>query len=347
MNLIVINYSMSNKSMLFSHQREVVKRLTGYFGEVVVVTADEDKGAPISNVRIISTNWKSGSRFISSVRFMRKILPLLFKKRNSVIFSHMTEVQSAIIAPVCKLLKIRHYLWYAHNSKSIYLRWNLFFVSAIISSTPGSCPVSSKKLHLIGQGISTERYSDIATDCHLSFLRWYHVSRIDSSKKIELLIEAVQSLRIRGYKLNLDIFGLPSGVEQVRYYEWLKVRYSEFLRLGWLNFCGILHPEVYRETLSRYGGFIHAFQGSLDKTLVEATLGRKFVVTLNHEYRREFGLNPGHKESELETLVNELKEVMLMTPSQRKSEIDRRWEIANSKHSLDGWINRLSDILKK
>ncbi len=41
--------------------------------------------------------------------------------------------------------------------------------------------------------------------------------------------------------------------------------------------------------LQTYDCFIHSFQGSLDKTIVEATFLGLPVITINNEYRNIFG----------------------------------------------------------
>ena len=95
----------------------------------------------------LSTKIPSGLN--SEINFLK----FLGKYRKFIIFSHMTEVQSGIIAPISKLLGIRHLLWYAHKSKSKYLVWNNIFVDEILTSTSGSCPIKSHKIKPIGQGI--------------------------------------------------------------------------------------------------------------------------------------------------------------------------------------------------
>lgn len=320
-------------------------KLSESFEETIVLTADPIIGGSIQNLNVISTNWKQGKRVRSVFRFIFTSIPVLLRNRDAVVFSHMTEVQSFLIAPLCRLLGMRHFLWYAHSYKSLYLKLSIPFLSGVLSSTQGSCPVNGRKVRLIGQGVELP---STGVNQYLSSPKpfsWYHISRIDTSKRIELLIEVVHATRLKGYNLTLDIFGAPSSKKMEKYFIGLKKQFRDFTDLGWLRFLGQLERNKLSSATNKYDGFIHAFQGSLDKTLVEATLGRKLVVTTNSEYRKEFLLKENLSKNEFDYLCFQL-ELFINSPLEvREAEIQRRFEIALSQHSLDGWIQRLSKVL--
>jgi len=100
------------------------------------------------------------------------------------------------------------------------------------------------------------------------------------------------------------------------------------------------------KTLLEADCFIHAFEGSLDKTLVEATFSALPVITINNEYRQIFGSwnlnNPSNKGS----LEDEALSLFAIPEDRLEIEIDRRYKIAVNNHEILGWVDRLVRILK-
>ena len=100
------------------------------------------------------------------------------------------------------------------------------------------------------------------------------------------------------------------------------------------------------EILQTYDCFIHSFQGSLDKTIVEATFSGLPVITINNEYRKIFGSWDLSGTGMNNSLKDEAQLLLNLDGSKRESEVDRRYEVALKQHELTGWIDRLVSILK-
>ena len=125
----------------------------------------------------------------------------------------------------------------------------------------------------------------------------------------------------------------------------LKNKFKFEVNEGWLEFIPSIQRSQIPATLREESCFIHAFEGSLDKTLVEATLSGIPVATINKEYIESFGswsnlnpLRPLNLEDEFHALLS-CDQVSL------DNEISRRRKIAIDNHDLDGWITRLIGIL--
>ena len=97
----------------------------------------------------------------------------------------MTEVQSAVTSPFTKIFGIKHYLWYAHTSKSIYLRFSSLFVDGILTSTYGSCPIQKSNTFVIGQSIKPQQFQFHNHTLQKNKINFIHVGRMDPSKEIE------------------------------------------------------------------------------------------------------------------------------------------------------------------
>ena len=340
---------MSPKSLVFSHQRDTAISLAELFDFVTVFTTEKYLGDLPKNLRVHEIAWEKNSPVKNMASIMKAIYPFLLKNRKSVLFSHMTDVHAALVAPLDRLLGIRHILWYAHAKNSPYLIWSSFFVSQIVSSTPGSCNIKlkSKKVTFINQGISQQTFPFYARSlAKLKKIIYY--GRLDPSKNIHLLFNGVEELRARGNSVTLDIFGKPSNSISEEYLSALKTSPQLRRIQGSTN----LHDSISRDSISKiaknFDVFMNLFSGSLDKALIEATLMGLPVVTWNSQYCIIFGTWSKNSTSEsISFLLEEFDALTLMTPPERENEISRRFKIALEFHSFDGWIKRLVSVLKE
>jgi glycosyltransferase involved in cell wall biosynthesis len=343
-NLLVINYVMDNSHQVLSHQVEIVNQLSRYFDKVTVLTGDIGTYTVEPNVDVISYYWKPGAKISSSLRFFKIFVIVIYKNNFTSIFSHMTTIQSALIAPIAKIFNLKHYLWYAHVSKNIYLVFSSLFVDGIITSTYGSCPIKSKKVHEIGQMIDSQVFlkSDV---CSYPISRFIHIGRFDSSKKIEEIILTIKRLRKTNKNFTLEIVGSPSSASSIRYSKNLRVKFNSDISEGWLIFSNKIDRSQIPDKLKSKDCFIHAFEGSLDKTLIEATLVGIPVVTSNKEYLKSFGSWGFQPEKSYFLLEQEINALLKLSFSDRKKEVMNRYRIALENHELKHWTLRLVDII--
>ncbi len=343
-HLLVVNYAMDENSQVFSHQINVVNKLAQHFDQITVLTGNIGKLNVPDNVQVISYDWAEGKRFTSLTRFLRNFLILVFKFRFSSVFSHMTSVQSAFISPITKILRLRHYLWYAHTSDNNYLRIAKILTDGIITSTPGSCPAKGRNVFPIGQAVDSHIFKNLKS-IKLPLTEIIHIGRLDPSKKIESIVLVVKNARIPFASLALKIIGSPSSERYKDYAVDLKNRFKFEVNEGWLEFIPSIQRSQIPATLREESCFIHAFEGSLDKTLIEATLSGIPVATINKEYIEIFGSWTSLNPSKLLNLEDEFDALLLLDQTSLENEISRRYKIAIDNHDLDGWITRLIGIL--
>ena len=113
---------------------------------------------------------------------------------------------------------------------------------------------------------------------------------------------------------------------------------------NWIKFTKSINRQEVPHFLNRKDCFIHAFQGSLDKTLIESTLCMLPVVTINSEYIKIFG---SWSEKKSITLSQEIEHLFNLSDEAINKELQRRFDIAYSNHSLDQWVSKLLKILGK
>lgn len=342
--LLIINYSMNEENPIFGHQIDNVKELCKYFSEVIVLTGESKYRVPADNCKVVSYEWIPGAKAKSALRFLRIFIKVMLNFKPNLVFSHMTEVQSALIAPFIRITPIRHYLWYAHKSNSIYLRWCNYWVSGIITSTEGSCPIRSKKVFVVGQAIDPKLFPILKRD-YSKKNRVIHTGRLDPSKNIELIITVFTECFHEDKNATLTFVGEPSTAEATLYIKNLKNRFANEIKEGRLVFLGNSPRKNLYKILNKSDLFLHGFEGSLDKTVVEATLMGLPVITLNQEFLRHFG-QWSISNSITINLRNELIAYLNMKPKEIELICGKRQSIAIAKHSLQNWGKRVFEVLQ-
>lgn len=326
---------MDQNHPIFSHQVQAVCAISQFYSEVTVITGKVGDFEVPSNVKVIDTNWTTGKNIGNVYRFLFNAFKYVLRTRVAV-FSHMTEVQSALIAPLTKFLRIPHYLWYAHKSESRYLLWCHWWLDGIITSSAGSCPVSGLKVHAIGQGIDPVMFQPQVERKEFTNFPLIHFGRFDPSKNILEIINVCEKFIKKGFNLTFTQVGSPSTTNYERIANEIKSNHES---TSWITFLPSLPRQELSNMLSRSYAMIHAFRGSLDKTLIEATMQKIPVITLNEEYLEIFGRWSNHP---ILSLENELETVIGLTPRLISGELHRRYEIAIQSHSLSHWAESLA-----
>jgi glycosyltransferase involved in cell wall biosynthesis len=347
--LIVVNYSMSSKSLVFSHQREVVRELSHFFEMVEVFTTEVSSEPLPRNIKVSYIPWKANSPLRNVVTVLKLLYPALIRNRTSVLFTHMTDVHSAILAPLTWLLKMRHILWYAHAKNSKYLIWSSFFVSKIVSSTPGSCNlgINKKKVVYINQGIDSKNFSFYARSLKKLHKILYY-GRLDPSKNIHLFPDLVFELNRSSNCYSIDVYGRPANLVSEKYYFDVASSPKAKSQKTSITFHDPITRALIPNIAKRYDIFLNLFSGSLDKTLIEATFMGMPVITWNREYCSMFGTWSNSSVTEtLDFIIKEFEFINSLKKIELNKEINRRLDLAIKNHSFEGWINRLVRVFKE
>lgn len=340
-NLLIFNYATDEQDQVFAHQIEAVRSLSLKFRKVYVITASKGAGSLPDNVKCIESKWVPGKHITNSLRLIKSFLGVIIRDRDIVVFSHMTEVQSVLVSPLTRALRIKHIVWYAHASRSLAMNLNRVLLNSIVTSTIGSCPYSGQKVKILGQAID-EKFFKFTNRKVSSPYKLVHIGRTDPSKDIKRLIEFTEAINSLGYLSTLTIVGRPSNTKFDYYLEDLLSLQETLKEPNRFIFRGPIERNLVPRYLESFNIFIHAFIGSLDKTLVEATLCGIPVLTLNHEYRSIFGRWSTTANGSLE---EEFLALIALNPKQLALELERRRKIAEEKHSLSGWVEKISNLL--
>ncbi len=344
MKLIVVNYSMSPSNLLFSHQVETVFALAKYFETVHVFTHETYSGPMPGNVKVSHLAWKNDSNTRNALTIFKVLLPVIVKNRRAILFSHMTEVPSALLSPFTWILRMRHILWYAHATNSRYLVWSSFFVSTIVSSTHGSCRLkfNRKKIKFINQGINPQNFA-FQRSSITRLKRLFYYGRLDQSKNIIQMVELLKILNSKFDSFEIHVYGPQTPTP---YLENVKALITSNALCDYIVF----HPPILRrmipEVAENYGTFLNLSTGSLDKTLIETTFLGIPVITWNKEYCSQFGSWSKQPVNQtLDFILSEIRSLSLLNSEELNSEVVKRLGIAFESHSFTSWVSRLAETL--
>jgi glycosyltransferase involved in cell wall biosynthesis len=335
---------MDENDPIFSHQIEAVRSLSLNFEKISVITSRIGNEIVVpANVEVILCRWIQGRTFENVFRFFITVARTFSTAKPDVIFSHMTEVQSSLLSLFTRVMRIPHFLWYAHASKSFYLRICSVLCTGIVSSTSGSCPVNGSKVYLIGQAIDSDQF--YFSKHKSSWSKFVHVGRFDPSKKIDEIVQTIFADKNRMKSITFTQIGDPSSNIHTNYKKETAIRFKDLLDKDIVYFKHSVARNELPLILGKYDVFIHAFEGSLDKTLIEATMSGLPVITVNSEYRKIFG---SWSDNQFVDLKSELDAFLLLTKEAHviEREILQRRAISVKMHSQAIWIDNLTGILK-
>lgn len=333
---------MDPSNQALAHQVEIVEALAKNFKRVVVLTGLANWNSTHPNIVIKCSNWQEGKNLHNLIQFYKYFFQIWKEYEIQSVFSHMAVIQSGLVAPFIRTMGINHILWYAHAKDSLYLRWTAFWVNQIATSTTGSCPIQNPKVAYLGQSIKSENfYFKLASESD-ELKKIVHIGRNDKSKNIGLLINTVSYFRQLGLNLTLDLFGKSSNAKNIQYFNKLQEEWNFAIESGWLRIRGPIPRQEVAKILQNFDVFIHGFEGSLDKALLEATLCGVPVVTVNSEYLQQYG---SWSNSDCINLENELKALLQMPKPQLSLILQLRRDFTIQNHGLERWIANLTLLL--
>jgi glycosyltransferase involved in cell wall biosynthesis len=225
---------------------------------------------------------------------------------------------------------MKHFLWYAHKSHNIYLQLTHRLFDGIVTSTRDSCPIKTGKIFPIGQTIQANKFL-IKSNTNYPITKLIHIGRFDPIKRISDIVLAVQRVRNNFPSLTLDLFGSPTSNLSIKYEEEVKLKFQHAIDQGWLRF----YP----------GAFIHSCDAALDKVLLEASISKLPVVTINQEFLKFFGsweILVDFKEIDLE---DELRALLNVKLEDLNGVLDQRYQATVDHHELNGWTQRLIKVI--
>jgi len=332
------------------HARRIADELESRVDEINIVTFGIT--APSLDGKREFVHKVNGSlRILRLINFIAIFCKILLDQRvrgtKPVVFLHMTDFIALPAAIICKIFRLKIFLWYAHKSPTRWIWHGRRLLNGVFTSTPGSVPKQLLPAECLGQSIDTKAF--FFSKKSFKSNRMVHVGRLDPIKRIDLLLRAFITLRNKGcVDISLDLFGSTSD-SSGPYRGFLQSIILENRLESHVRCLGALPHSQVASTLSNYDLFIHAYMGSLDKAILEATSMGIPVITTNEEYIKTFGkwsiALETKDDSELRFIVDEFDSLVKLSETALESELLRRAEIVAQHHGINAWSSKLVNSL--
>jgi len=330
MRVLVVNHTLDSSDSLLGHQLGVANAINREFQNFFVFTSTPPGSKEVTEFDYFVSSHHSRFRLVKACKLTRDFLKVLIHFRPDLVFFHMTPKHCAIFTPLLKLLKIKVFLWYAHKSIPCSLYISSKIVDKILTPSKGSVSIKSSKIHITGHHVDYDFfYARPKLDLGENAIS---VGRLDVSKRITEMIEAVSACKTKGLNLNYRLIGKPSSRKDSEYME---ANYFRAVEEG-ISFWADEIPSKLdlRDAIQKSDIFIHAALGSLDKAPIEALMAGLPVASVSEEFVRDFGtwsdLFPV-------TLDQEIEAIYSLSSEMRTSCVANKQKIASEIHSLSRW----------
>ncbi len=351
MKLLICTQVVDRSDSVLGFFHEWIAECGRQYESVEVICLKEGKHSLPLNVTVHSLGKERGFSRVRRIFLFFKYSIFLRKKYDAV-FVHMNPEYVILGGFLWRLFKKDTGMWYAHGAVTLKLRISALFAHHLFTSTPQGLRIRSPKIHIVGQGIDTERFVPGAMEKNSprdDAIKLVTVSRISESKDIACLIEAVALLKKDALPVSLTIVGEPLTAKDKEYEGYLKKRIEELGITDQILWEGPIQNSDLPHVLRRHTVFVNAYKNnSLDKALLEAMATGLIVVSSNESYVGLINdMLPVHSNSVCvahgtpEAFEDAIKKVSEL-PERKRVELSASLrDIVVAEHGLPGLIDRI------
>ncbi len=267
-----------------------------------------------------------------------------------VVLAHMVPRYALVAAPCARLRGVPLALWYVHRSVSLPLRLAHALADRVLTASPESFTLPSRKLAVLGHGIDLARFS--AAEQPPGERLVLAVGRLSPIKHYEALIEAAARLAARpGFE---DVrFAIAGGetVENPGYGERLRALARERGVADRVALLGPLPPGEMPALYRRAAVTTNLCPtGGLDKAVIESLASGVPAVVRNRTFLPVLGDDSPAlwvEDLDPERVADRLAGALSLPPDARAALGGRLAERARAGYGLDGFIERLVAALEE
>ncbi len=303
-----------------------------------------------ANVSIHSMGKESGAGRIEQARRLVSLLRRLTPRVDGV-FCHMIPRYVLFAAPWARLHHKPLIFWYTHRQASAELRLAGRLASQIVTASPGSFPIQTAKVEVVGHGIETDLFPPPERENDPPEI--VLVARLARIKRQDWLLRAASRVMARSEVGSFRVVIAGGPVENEPDYPRKLAALAESLDPApHVTFTGPLpHPEI----AVRLRGCAVAVNlspaGLFDKAALEGMLAGKPTLVTNADFLPLLGDSadllylPGSADES--DLAERLAQLLHMTPDERHQIGTALRERTLQAHSLDGLMDRLVALMQK
>ncbi|MBN2305961.1 MAG: glycosyltransferase family 4 protein [Anaerolineae bacterium] len=302
------------------------------------------------NVSAYSMGKESGAGRPTQVRNLVKHLRARVPESDGVL-CHMIPRYVWLSAPWTRLHHKPLFLWYTHRQITAELRLAHRLATHILTASPGSFPLPSGKLNVVGHGIDTALFPPAEGESAPPEL--VLVARLSHIKRQDWLLRAASGVMARGDSrpFRVRIVGGPVEKEP-GYLAELQALAGSLTPRPDVDFTGPLPHAQAAEIVRNCAVALNLSPpGLFDKTALEAMLTGKPTLVTNPDFLPLLGdaadvlyLPPDADES---VLVDRLAHLLALSPDERAALGRDLRERARAAHSLDGLMDRIAALMRE
>jgi glycosyltransferase involved in cell wall biosynthesis len=275
-------------------------------------------------------------------QFLRTLTPQV-----DGVFCHMIPRYVLFAAPWARLYRKPLLLWYTHRQASAELEIASRLASHILTASPGSFPLKTDKLAVMGHGVETDLFPPPESEADPPEV--VLVARLAHIKRQDWLIRAAAQVMRRGENDPFRVVIVGGPVENEPDYPAELRALAQTLDLD-VIFTG---PLPHADAAARLRGCAVAVNlspaGLFDKAALEGMLAGKPTIVANRDFLPLLGDYANWlylPETAGETdLANKLARLLAMTPEERGAAGAELRTRALAAHSLDGLMDRIVALM--
>ena len=215
-------------------------------------------------------------RATAIVKMLFSLIHIILGSKNRFVFYHMNTRAALIVGLPLKILRIPQILWYSHAHASFALKIASKWVDKIVSTSPNSFPLLTKKLISTGHGVRDRNVLRLIQDIptySISFL-----GRISPVKRLEILIDEVAIFQnSKDFHLKVYLIGPCEGTRDERYKSELIAR-AKSKDVQVIFVTPVRHENVQFELL-KYDLAYNGTLQSLDKGVIESVFAKCIIIS--------------------------------------------------------------------
>jgi len=327
-----------------------INALAARCNAIDVVTMQVGRLAVAENVRVYSVGKERGwGEARRALVFYRILFRLLRANRYDACFAHMMPLFVEMGAPLLKVWRVPVVLWYAHKSVSLQLRLAEKIAWRVVTASPESFRLPSRKSRVIGHGVDTQLFAPPPAPRPADQpFQVVSVGRIAPVKHLETVIEAL-TLIDPAHGLQLRLVGQAAPGDEA-----YAARLREGVRARGLGarveFAGAVNHDRVAAMYQSADVMVNTSRtGSIDKAVLEAMACGLPVVTSNEAFAPMLApwgdLLCVPPESPV-ALAASLERLQAMPPDDRAALGRALREIVVRDHSLERLVGQLIAIFR-